>query len=122
MNYDNILIDNLFGLFCIISVRRPKRHPVVRLKKQKLNVMIGFSERDDTMASWSDYKTHVRNTNPEIGKDIDEIEAVSQIVGVMIKRRHDLKLSQRDLASKIFRELGLNLIAEPGSPPAHPGR
>lgn len=109
--------------------------------------MIGFSERDDTMASWSDYKTHVRNTNPEIGKDIDEIEAVSQIVGVMIKRRHDLKLSQRDLAElcgiphssvariesgksmpnlstllKIFRELGLNLIAEPGSPPAHPGR
>ncbi len=92
------------------------------------------------MASWSDYKTHVRNANSELGKDLDEIEAISQIVGVMIERRHDLKLTQRDLAKlcgiphssvariesgkstpnlstllKIFHELGLCLVAEPNT-------
>ena len=50
------------------------------------------------MANWNDYKKHVRETNPEISKDLDEIEATSQIVGAMIERRHDLNLSQRDLA------------------------
>ena len=99
------------------------------------------------MATWSDYKKHVRETNPEIGKDIDEVEAISQIVGAMIERRHDLNLSQRDLAVlcgiphssvariesgkstpnlstllKIFRELGLSLVAEPSVKPAQTGR
>ena len=36
--------------------------------------------------------------NPEIGKDLDEVEEVSAIVGAMIERRHNLELSQRDLA------------------------
>lgn len=92
------------------------------------------------MASWSDYKTHVRSVNSELGRDLDEIEAISQIVGAMIERRHDLKLTQRDLAKlcgiphssvariesgkstpnlstllKIFRELGLCLVAEPNT-------
>lgn len=90
------------------------------------------------MANWTDYKNHVRESNPEISKDIDDIEAISQIIGVMIERRHDLNLSQRDLAKlcgiphssvariesgkstpnlstllKIFRQLGLTLAAEP---------
>jgi ribosome-binding protein aMBF1 (putative translation factor) len=90
------------------------------------------------MANWTEYKKYVRETNPEIGKDFDEIEAVSQIVGTMIERRHDLKLSQRELADlcglphssvariesgrttpnlstlvKIFRQLGLYLVATP---------
>ncbi len=90
------------------------------------------------MATWSDYKKYVKENHPEIGEDLDEVETVSQIVGTMIERRHDLKLSQRDLAElcglphssvariesgrstpnlstllKIFRELGLNLVAEP---------
>ena len=97
-------------------------------------------ERGDAMATWADYKKHVRETNPEIGKDVDEAEAVSRIVGAMIARRHDLKLSQRDLANlcglphssvariesgktvpnlstllRIFQELGLRLVAEPAS-------
>ena len=92
------------------------------------------------MSTWNDYKQHVRETNPEIGADLDEVEAISQIVGTMIERRHDLNLSQRDLAAlcglphssvariesgkttpnlstllKIFRELGLVLVAEPSS-------
>ena len=92
------------------------------------------------MATWNDYKQYVRETNPEIGADLDEVEAISQVVGAMIERRHDMNLSQRDLADlcglphssvariesgkttpnlstllKIFRELGLILVAEPAS-------
>lgn len=93
------------------------------------------------MANWTDYKNHVRESNPEISKDIDDIEALSHIIGIMIERRHDLNLSQRDLAKlcgiphssvariesgkstpnlstllKIFRQLGLTLVAEPAVP------
>ena len=93
------------------------------------------------MPTWNDYKKHVRETNPEIAKDLDEVEAVSQIVGAMIERRHDLDLSQRDLAElcgiphssvariesgkstpnlstllKIFRELGLSLTVQQANP------
>ena len=92
------------------------------------------------MATWNEYKKHVRETNPEIGKDMDEVEALSQIVGAMIERRHDLNLSQRRLAElcglphssvasiesgkstpnlgtllRIFNQLGLSLVAEPVS-------
>ncbi len=95
------------------------------------------------MATWSDYKNHVRANNPEIAKDIDEIEVLSQIVGAMIEQRHNLNLSQRDLAElcglphssvariesgkstpnlstllKIFRQLGLSFTVNPVSPPA----
>lgn len=90
------------------------------------------------MANWTDYKNHVRKTNPEIGKDIDEVEALSQIVGSMIEQRHNLNLSQRDLADlcgiphssvariesgkttpnlntllKIFGQLGLKFTVQP---------
>lgn len=92
------------------------------------------------MTTWSDYKNHVRATNPEIAKDIDEAEALSQIVGAMIEQRHNLDLSQRDLADlcglphssvariesgkstpnlstllKIFRQLGLSFTISPVS-------
>lgn len=97
------------------------------------------------MATWTDYKNNVRDENPEIAKDIDEAEAISRIVGTMIERRHDLNLSQRDLAAlcglphssiariesgksvpnlstllKIFSELGLSLVAEIGHEKAQP--
>ena len=87
------------------------------------------------MATWTDYKNYVRETNPEIANDIDEAEAISLIVGAMIERRHDLALSQRELANlcgiphssvariesgkstpnlstllKILRELGMTLV------------
>lgn len=92
------------------------------------------------MATWNDYKAHVRSVNPEIEKDLDEVEAISRIVGTMIERRHNLAISQRELADlcglphssvariesgktvpnlstlvRIFHELGLNLVAEPAS-------
>lgn len=97
------------------------------------------------MATWEDYKRHVRDTNPEIAKDIDEVEALSQIVGAMIEQRHRLGLSQRDLAKlcglphssvariesgrstpnlstllKICRQLGLSLTVRPASQAAAP--
>ena len=50
------------------------------------------------MDDWTKYKDRVRSKNPEIGKDLDEVEEISTIVGAMIKQRHNLELSQRDLA------------------------
>ncbi len=97
------------------------------------------------MATWSDYKNHVRETNPEIAKDIDEVEALSQIVGAMIEQRNNLELSQRDLAKlcglphssvariesgksspnlstllKIFRQLGLSFTVQSSAQSAAP--
>ena len=90
------------------------------------------------MDDWTKYKDRVRNRNPEIGKDLDEVEEISTIVGAMIKQRHDLELSQRDLAElcgiphssvariesgkttpnlstllKIFNQLGLSFTVQP---------
>ena len=50
------------------------------------------------MRTWDDYKNQTRQDNPDIGRDLDEVEALSLIVGQMIERRHDMNLSQRDLA------------------------
>lgn len=50
------------------------------------------------MATWADYKNHVRKTNPEISGDIDEAEALSRSVSAMIEQCHELNLSQKDLA------------------------
>ena len=50
------------------------------------------------MATWKDYKTYVRSVDLEIGKDIDEAEALSRIVGAMIEQRRELNLSQQELA------------------------
>ena len=93
------------------------------------------------MRKWDDYKNQVRKENPEIGRDLDEVEALSSIVGQMIERRHVLNLSQRDLAEmcgiphssvariesgktspnlstllKIFGRLGLSLHVESSAP------
>ena len=50
------------------------------------------------MATWNDYKNHVRESNPEIGRDIDEVEERAKIINAIIDQRHSLNLSQRDLA------------------------
>ncbi len=109
--------------------------------------MTGFPERGDSMATWSDYKKYIRENNPEIAKDIDEAEALSQIVGAMIERRHNLELSQRELAElcglphssvariesgkstpnlstllKIFKQLGLSFTIQSVSQTATPGK
>ena len=86
--------------FCsTISGKRLRKRLPVKYQKLKRNGMTGYQERGDLMATWNDYKQHVRQTNPELAKDVDEVEALSQIVGAMIEQRHQMDLSQRDLAS-----------------------
>ena len=51
------------------------------------------------MRTWNDYKEHVRTVDPEISKDMAEVEALSQIVKAMVEQRNALGLSQRELAA-----------------------
>lgn len=51
------------------------------------------------MKTWNNYKEHVKTIDPEIGRDISEIEEQAVIISEMIKQRNALGLSQRDLAS-----------------------
>ena len=51
------------------------------------------------MRTWNDYKEHVRTVDPEISKDMEEVEALSQIVKAMVEQRDALGLSQRELAA-----------------------
>ena len=51
------------------------------------------------MRTWNDYKEHVRTVDPEISKDMEEVEALSQIVKAMVEQRNALVLSQRELAA-----------------------
>lgn len=52
------------------------------------------------MKTWNDYKEHVRTVDPEIGKDIDEVENISSIVSaMMIEQLTTLGLSQRERAA-----------------------
>lgn len=51
------------------------------------------------MRTWNDYKEHVRTVDPEISKDVEEVEALSQIVKAMVEQRNALGLSQRELAA-----------------------
>ena len=89
------------------------------------------------MDDWSKYKERVRQSSPELSRDLDEVEKISTIVGTMIEQRHNLNLSQRDLANlcgiphssvariesgktvpnlstliKIFDQLGLTLVVK----------
>lgn len=51
------------------------------------------------MRTWNDYKEHVRTVDQEISKDMEEVEALSQIVKAMVEQRNALGLSQRELAA-----------------------
>lgn len=51
------------------------------------------------MRTWNNYKEHVKSIDPEIGKDMDEIENISAIVSAMVEQRTSLGISQRELAS-----------------------
>ena len=36
------------------------------------------------MATWNDYKNHVRESNSEIGRDFDEVEERAKIVSAIV--------------------------------------
>ena len=51
------------------------------------------------MKTWNDYKEHVRDVDPEVSKDLEEVEELSKIVKAMVEQRNALGLSQRELAA-----------------------
>lgn len=51
------------------------------------------------MKTWDNYKEHVKTIDSDRGRDIADIEEQVAIISEMIKQRHALGLSQRDLAS-----------------------
>jgi ribosome-binding protein aMBF1 (putative translation factor) len=51
------------------------------------------------MKTWNDYKDHVRAVDPELSKDITEVEEISAIVSAMVEQRTAMGLSQRELAA-----------------------
>jgi len=51
------------------------------------------------MKTWNDYKEHVREVDPESGKTMEEVEALSSIVSTIIRQRNAMGISQRELAA-----------------------
>lgn len=45
------------------------------------------------------YKQHIKSSDPSLTTDLAYIEEQAAIISEIIKQRHDLGLSQRDLAS-----------------------
>lgn len=82
------------------SVKKHKKHLNVKSNVPKQNEMIILVERSiGNMKTWNDYKEHIKNVDPEIGKDMDEIENISAIINAMVEQRTALGLSQRELAT-----------------------
>ena len=50
------------------------------------------------MRTWEDYKKEAKTINPDIKQDIEEMEVLAEIVSVIIERRNELGISQRELA------------------------
>lgn len=92
------------------------------------------------MATWNDYKKHVKSIDPGRKQDVEEMENLASIITAMVERRNALGISQRQLAAncgipqssvariesfkttpnldtllKIFQELGLKLTVTSGN-------
>ena len=52
------------------------------------------------MKTWNDYKTHVKSQGAIDKKTIEEIEEQATIISTVIKQRHALGISQRELANR----------------------
>ena len=50
------------------------------------------------MRTWEDYKKDAITTNPNIKKDIEEMEILASIVSAIIEKRKKLGITQRELA------------------------
>lgn len=50
------------------------------------------------MRTWDDYKEHVKSTDPQNKRDIEQIEEIAAIISAVIQRRNALGISQRELA------------------------
>lgn len=90
------------------------------------------------MTTWNDYKKHIHEVDTEMAVSLDETAARARIISAIIDQRHNLGLSQRDLAEmcglphssiagiesgksipnlntllKIFNKLGLTFLIQP---------
>lgn len=52
------------------------------------------------MRTWSDYKEEAKKISPSIKQDIEEMEILADLVSAIIKKRNQLGISQRELASR----------------------
>ncbi|MCR5461915.1 MAG: helix-turn-helix transcriptional regulator [bacterium] len=52
------------------------------------------------MRTWEDYKKNISDIDESIKEDIKEIEILASIVSVIIKKRNELGITQRELALK----------------------
>lgn len=50
------------------------------------------------MRTWNEYKNYVKSTDPQSRMDMEEAEALADIITAVIKQRNALGLSQRELA------------------------
>lgn len=50
------------------------------------------------MTTWNDYKKHVHEVDPEMATDLNQTDARARIISAIIEQRHNLGLSQWELA------------------------
>lgn len=50
------------------------------------------------MRTWEDFKKDAKAIDPSVKADIEEMEALAEIVSSIIERRNELGYSQRELA------------------------
>lgn len=50
------------------------------------------------MDDWTRYKMECREKYPDLAPEIDEIEAKAEIIAAIINQRHNMHISQRELA------------------------
>ena len=51
------------------------------------------------MRTWEDFKKEAKKSSEDVKKDIEEMEALANIISAIIDRRTELGFSQRELAS-----------------------
>ena len=51
------------------------------------------------MKTWNDYKEYASEQNPEVKADIEEASQLAAFVTMIIQRRNELGMTQRELAS-----------------------
>ena len=52
------------------------------------------------MKTWDEYKKQIKESDPEAARDLEEAEALADIISIVIRERNDLGLSQRELAAQ----------------------
>lgn len=78
-----------------------KRDNKSHCRAKRLDCQMGVimnNNLNSSVKTWDDYKQYLRDTDPDVSQDINEIEAQARIISTMIDQRHNLNITQRDLA------------------------